>query len=111
MKDNIKKAASLLKVDPHVLEALVRHISEISAQFEMNAVSPEDNIYAAKIIVQDNEENWYVSQDEPDDDALWADARSDDRNMYDDEGEDEDGDDDDDGGSSVEIKVPDPVLT
>jgi hypothetical protein len=107
MKDNIKKAASLLKIDPYVLQAIVAHAKEIDTQFEMMGVSTEDNIYATKIIIQDNDGNWYVSQDEPNDDSLWADARSDDSDMYDDGDEDED-DDDEDGGA--EVIAPQPTV-
>lgn len=115
MKENIKKAASLLRVNPHLLDAIMRHVKEIDGQFEMMETSPNNNIYAVKIIVQDNDENWYVSQDEPHDDKLWADARSDDRDMetfeYDDDPEDSDEDSDDDGDGGAKVEPKQPLLT
>lgn len=109
MKENIKKAAQILRIDPHILEAIVAHAKEIQNQFELLGNSSEDNIHAVKIILQDNDANWYVSQDEPNNDSLWADARNDDREGFDDGDEDDDEDDDDDGG--MEIRIPEKVLT
>ena len=73
----------------------------------MTDVSPKDNIYAVKIIMQDNDENWYLSQDLPHDDKLWADKHSDDDFDYEDDDDDED-DDDEDGGS--EVIAPQPTI-
>lgn len=98
MDEKIKTAAKILKIHPAVLEAIYEHAKEIDAQFKMLEVNPEGNIYATKIMMQDRDENWYSSQDLPDDDKLWADKHSDDE--WDDE--DEGDDDDDDGGSLVE---------
>ena len=106
MKDNFELAAKLLKVDKHLLKAIMYHVNEIDAQFKTENISPEENIYAVKIIVQDNDENWYVSQDEPNDDSLWADARSDDGGW-----EDEDEDEDEDEGDGPPLKPKLPVLT
>lgn len=109
MKDETyRKAANLLRIHPAILKAIVEHAKEIDSQFKMNEVSPEDNIYAVKIILQDNDENWYVSQDEPMDDKLWADARFDDRDFDEDEDEDED---DEDGDGGIKLDKPEPVLT
>lgn len=110
MKDETyRKAANILRIHPAILKAIIEHAKEIDNQFKMNDVSPKDNIYAVKIIIQDNDENWYVSQDEPLDDELWADARFDDRDIDDEDFGDEDEDDDDgDGGSKV--TPPAPVL-
>jgi len=105
MDEKIKAAAKILKLHPDILSAVYEHAKEINQQFKDNDVSPKDNIYAAKIIIQDKDENWYVSQDEPKDDALWADARMDERDWIDDEGDE---DDDDDGG--IEVKPKEPVL-
>ena len=98
MDEKIKAAAKILKIHPAVLQAIYEHAKEIDSQFKYSDVSPKDNIYAVKIIVQDKDENWYVSQDLPDGDKLWADKHDDD---WDDSDEDDD-DDDDDGGSLVE---------
>lgn len=103
MKDNFELAAKLLKVDKHLLKAIMSHVNEIDAQFKMESVSPEDNIYAIKIIVQDDDGNWYCSQDEPHNDSLWADARSDDEDLED---EDEDEDEDDGDGPPLKPKLP-----
>jgi len=115
MKENIKKAASLLRIDPHLLNAIIEHAREIDNQFKLNESSPSDNIYAVKIIVQDNDENWYVSQDEPIDNELWADARSDERDFDEVFDEDEwgesDDDSDDEGDGGVKTKPKSPVLT
>lgn len=112
MKDETyKRAASILRIHPDILKAIVEHAKEIDNQFKMMDVSPKDNIYAVKIIVQDKDENWYVSQDEPNDDKLWADARSDDRGMemeWEYEGDEEDDDEDGDGGAP--LKPVEPVL-
>ena len=42
-------------------------------------------------------------------DKLWADARGDERDFYDDD--DDEDEDDDDGDGGVEVEKPDPVLT
>lgn len=105
MDEKIKAAAKLLKLHPDVLAAIYKHAKEINDQFKMMEVAPDDNIYAVKIIVQDKDENWYVSQDNPIDDKLWADAYSDDRDM-DDEDWDDDDEDEDDGGSEVVVEPP-----
>lgn len=107
--DTYKKAAQILRIHPDILKAIVEHAKEIDKQFKDNDVSPKDNIYAVKIIIQDNDENWYVSQDEPIDDELWADARFDDRDMDTDEDEWDDEDEDGDGG--IKVNPPAPVLT
>ena len=102
MDEKIKAAAKILKIHPAVLEAVYKHAKEIDDQFAMNDVSPEDNIYATKIMMQDHDHNWYSSQDLPYDDKLWADKYTDK------DFDDDDDDDDDDGGS--EVIAPQPTI-
>lgn len=91
---NIQSAAKALKVSPELLQALLEHMQVLSEEMQDSGAH---DIKAVKIIVLDKDENWFMSQDEPNNDKMWADPFDDERGEFD--GDDEEDDEDDDGGN------------